>query len=195
MLTAPYVPSSSTSHQAAAAIQPHLDTIEGKVYAALLASPDGATDAELVARLGLASNTVGPRRRELVLKGRVVDSGLRRAGPGGGMARVWLALDSDEPVEPGPTPQPLRLVRRRAAMPHEMPVLGLLIAAGHYGATDDEMQESLGLGGAGQLTQRRARCALVQAGLAMPDPWAAPRRTRSGALAQVWVASAVVLGE
>jgi len=52
----------------------------------------GATDDEIEEALGLRHQTASARRRELVLNGRVEDSGLRRNTRSGRSATVWIAL-------------------------------------------------------------------------------------------------------
>lgn len=64
----------------------------------------GATDDELEVLSGLSHHTVSPRRRELVLKGLVRDSGHRRPTRRGREAIVWeLGVDLS-PNEDGGSP-------------------------------------------------------------------------------------------
>ncbi len=49
-----------------------------RVYEAIRQAPAGLTDQEIAATLGLAENSVRPRRLELVERGLVVDSGTTR---------------------------------------------------------------------------------------------------------------------
>lgn len=56
--------------------------------------PEGATDAEGAAALGMASDTYRPRRVELRDRGLVRDSGQFRTTPSGSRAAVWLAEPS-----------------------------------------------------------------------------------------------------
>lgn len=89
--TAPYVPGSETSQAAAEAIRPHLGAMAAKVYGYLRkAYKHGATDDEVEAALVMRHQTASARRRELVLKGLVVDSGTRRATSSGRTATVWV---------------------------------------------------------------------------------------------------------
>lgn len=50
----------------------------------------GATDDEIEQQLNLRHQTVSPRRRELVLLGKVVDSGRTRPTRSGRRATVWV---------------------------------------------------------------------------------------------------------
>lgn len=95
----PYVPyqgrapaqsHSATSLQAAAAIQPRTGPLQAKVLDYLRDHPDGATDEVIGAALAMDGNTLRPRRRELELSGRVVDSGRRGVTRSGRQAVVWV---------------------------------------------------------------------------------------------------------
>lgn len=82
---------SETSQEAARRQQPtklHKDRL--LVYQALLGSPDGLTDEELVERTGLLANTARPRRIDLVADGAVVDSGRVRLTRSGRKAVIWV---------------------------------------------------------------------------------------------------------
>ena len=92
--TAPYQPHSDTS-RAAAASQPRaqLARYQARVLEVIRQSlAYGATDEE-IARLfvTIGPNTVRPRRVELVARGLVRDSGIRRATASGRKATVWVA--------------------------------------------------------------------------------------------------------
>ena len=79
-----------TSRDAAKRIVPHLARLETLVYEAIRAAgPEGLCDHEIEAQTGLIHQTASARRRELVLKGMVVDSGNRRGTPTGRMAKAW----------------------------------------------------------------------------------------------------------
>ena len=52
--------------------------------------PYGATDDEIEQALNMRHQTVSARRRELVLLGKVVDSGRTRATRSGRQATVWV---------------------------------------------------------------------------------------------------------
>lgn len=81
-----------TSLAAAQRIAPYIPALEARVLEALRAAGEhGATDKELEAATGLAHETCSARRRWCVLRGLVVDSGLRRPTPSGRAAVVWRA--------------------------------------------------------------------------------------------------------
>ena len=78
---------------AASAIAKDLGRLQGLVLRAIvLAGSTGMTDRDGQRLLALESHTYTPRRRELVLMGKVVDSGERRL-PINGRCRcvVWVA--------------------------------------------------------------------------------------------------------
>lgn len=79
---------SVTSRQAAEAIKQAVPRLQAVVLADLAANGPG-TDEELLARTGLAPNTLRPRRVELVLKGLVRDSGRTRPTKSGRSAVLW----------------------------------------------------------------------------------------------------------
>jgi hypothetical protein len=85
----------STSVAAAFAALPNINAQHRQVYAYLhQQGPQGATDDELELALGLSHQGVSARRRELVLKGLVKDSGRQRKTSRNRMAKVWvLGLD------------------------------------------------------------------------------------------------------
>lgn len=90
METAPYIPTSETSRAAAQAIEPSLGRLQREVLAYLRYCRDaGCTDEELQLSLVLNPSTERPRRIELVEKGLVVDSGVRRKTRSGRLATVW----------------------------------------------------------------------------------------------------------
>lgn len=61
-----------------------------RVFGFIMASGrNGATDDEMEAELGMRHQTVSARRRELVLKGLVRDSGSKRDTRSGRSATVW----------------------------------------------------------------------------------------------------------
>lgn len=79
-----------TEQAAAERVRPRTGTQRRRVLAAFVrAYPEGRTDDELVAELGLTPNSVRPRRVELVRGGWLVDSGERRPTPTGSPAVVW----------------------------------------------------------------------------------------------------------
>jgi predicted ArsR family transcriptional regulator len=67
------------------------------VYKSIENSPDGMTDAQLEADLGIQGSSVRPRRKELQERGLIEDSGLRRTTPSGRQAVVWKTCEQGEP--------------------------------------------------------------------------------------------------
>lgn len=89
MRTAPYV-GRDTSREAAKRIQDRMGRLQELVLRTIInAGMRGKTDLELEHDLELIGSTVRPRRRELELKGLIVDSGLRRLTPAGRRSIVW----------------------------------------------------------------------------------------------------------
>ncbi|MBW2169840.1 MAG: hypothetical protein JRG69_11390 [Deltaproteobacteria bacterium] len=94
----------------------------GRLQAAVLryiqgCGDDGATDDELEVQLGLSHQSVSARRRELVLKGKVRDSGRRRLTRRNRKAAVWVEgfeIDIDEGGGRAATPTPSLQVMRKA---------------------------------------------------------------------------------
>lgn len=79
-----------TSLSAAKAIAPLCNSLQHLVLAFINdKGPVGATDDEIQNECGLNPNTARPRRRELQLKGHVIDSGQRRSTRTGRAAIVW----------------------------------------------------------------------------------------------------------
>ncbi len=88
----PYVTGSDTSRAAAESIEPDLGRLLHLVLTQIRAcGSNGATDDELEVTLGLPHQTVSARRRDLVLRDYVVDSGYRRTTRSGRGATVWVA--------------------------------------------------------------------------------------------------------
>lgn len=84
---------SETSVAAALAIEPAAGTLRAEVLACLRrCGPQGATDEEMQWDMRMGPNTQRPRRVELVDRGLVVDSGLRRRTAAGRRAVVWRAV-------------------------------------------------------------------------------------------------------
>src|SRR5580658_1247613 len=79
-MTAPFVKGSDTSREAAQSLpEPALARLEAVVFASIVSFGGfGCTDDELERLTELSHQTVSARRRGLVQKGRIVDSGLRR---------------------------------------------------------------------------------------------------------------------
>ena len=89
--SAPFVLASATSLAAATSLSARLSKLEEEVYACLAeAEPVGLTDEELEAATGLSHQNESARRRSLVLKGLVRDSGRQRSNATGRSATVWV---------------------------------------------------------------------------------------------------------
>ena len=86
---APYVMGSDTSIDAAKAQDSKAAPDRAKVLAFLTFM--AATDEEIQRSLKMDGNTERPRRRELELAGKIVDSGKRRKTSTGSPAVVWKA--------------------------------------------------------------------------------------------------------
>jgi hypothetical protein len=82
---------SRTSKAAAEKIRPGLGKLQKAVHDCLKDDfPLGLTDEEMQIRLDIGPNTQRPRRRELQLKGIIVDSGNTRSTRSGRQAVVWI---------------------------------------------------------------------------------------------------------
>lgn len=80
-----------TSEAAAEYIDEHCGRLQRMVLDYITAQgPAGATDEEIQRGLELRQNTARPRRRELELKGFVIDSGRRRMLASGRVGIVWV---------------------------------------------------------------------------------------------------------
>ncbi len=86
---APAQKHSITSMRAADSLDA-LNRLHRQVLAFLEARPEGATDEEMQAGLGMNPSTQRPRRIELARRGLVVESGTRKTASGR-MACVWKA--------------------------------------------------------------------------------------------------------
>ncbi len=86
-----YQTHSDTSRQAAKKIETSADTVRGRVLRFLVKNVDGATDEAMQYAMWLNPNTQRPRRIELVERGLVKDSGVRRNTKSGRKAIVWEA--------------------------------------------------------------------------------------------------------
>lgn len=92
--SAPYVPKSAPSREAAQAVAPKAKDLRAAVYDYLLhCGEDGATDLEIASGLNMFLDTSRARRVELTKAGRVIDSGRRRLTPSNRTATVWLAAE------------------------------------------------------------------------------------------------------
>jgi hypothetical protein len=78
-LFAPSVRGSVTSAQAADSLgTTTLNALQRKVLEFVRARPEGATDEEIAAGLGLNPSTARPRRIELARRGLIVEAGFRK---------------------------------------------------------------------------------------------------------------------
>jgi hypothetical protein len=91
--TAPFVPFSDTSREAARRIEPVTGTLRLLVFRSILDSPHGRTDDEIEVLLDMRHQTASARRRELVQQGKVKDSGLTRKTRSGTPATVWVVTE------------------------------------------------------------------------------------------------------
>lgn len=78
-----------TSLFAAASISMSKGIQRGQIMAALMECPNGLTDEQIQANLGISGNTSRPRRGELVKLGLVRDSGRRGKTSSGRNAIIW----------------------------------------------------------------------------------------------------------
>lgn len=86
-----------TSRAAARAALPNTGTKRRKVFDFIRLQGDhGATDAEIIAGLGMAHQSVGPRRLELLEAGLIAPADKQRATPTGVMAMVWVVPEDVE---------------------------------------------------------------------------------------------------
>ena len=91
MTILPYQPHSETSHQAAIEAESCAENARGMVYRMIReVGTYGCTDEELQDALEMNPSTERPRRVELVFRGLVCDSGLRRKTKAGRLATVWV---------------------------------------------------------------------------------------------------------
>jgi hypothetical protein len=87
----PFVQGSDTSQEAAESLTDDLGRLEGLVLNHIITRGEhGATDDELEVALGLSHQCASARRRTLVLKGLVKDSGRRRINRSGRRGAVWV---------------------------------------------------------------------------------------------------------
>jgi hypothetical protein len=88
---APSARGSATSAAAADSLGPAtLNALQRRVLELLQATPDGLTDEEMQARLGMNPSTQRPRRIELARRGLIVTGGTRKTASGRN-ADVWKA--------------------------------------------------------------------------------------------------------
>lgn len=90
----PSIASSDTSVAAAQSVKQFTPKTRNKVELAIrMNSSYGMTDDEIEDYLGMRHQSASARRRELVLMGRVVDSGRRRTTRSGRKAAVWVVVE------------------------------------------------------------------------------------------------------
>ena len=85
--------SKDTSLEAAKRIVPHLTALASQVWETIKGESFlGATCDEIEKKLDLSHQTVSARIRELCLKKKIIDSGVRRTTRSGRRAIVWKAV-------------------------------------------------------------------------------------------------------
>ena len=94
---------SETSRAAAARIKKRIGPLHARLLAHL-ARVGGATDEEMQRDIPMAANTQRPRRRELQLMGRVMNSGRRRLTASRSDAVVWILAPLEEREKRWPSP-------------------------------------------------------------------------------------------
>lgn len=100
----PYVSGSNTSLAAAASQAGKAEVDEARVLDFIRSRGKyGATDDEAEVALHLLHQTASARRRGLVLKDLVVDSGLVRLTRSNRFATVWIATTADKVEAPEPS--------------------------------------------------------------------------------------------
>ena len=91
------MPIQQTSRDAHDDIKPDARTLRERVHAYIIRQ-GGATDEEMQHALGMGANTQRPRRRELVQRGLVRDSGKTRKTQAGREAIVWVSRNDDQQI-------------------------------------------------------------------------------------------------
>ncbi len=91
-LGAPFESRSITSREAARSVLPLVAGQEAKVLDAIRSGGNGATDEEIERITGLKHQSASARRRGLVIKGFVRDSGITRTTSSGRRATVWMVV-------------------------------------------------------------------------------------------------------
>lgn len=86
----PHQKHSRTSRAAAASIKKRIGPLHRRILDYLNATPDGATDEQMMAALDLGGNTLRPRRRELQLMGYIRDSGRTALTQSRRSAVIWI---------------------------------------------------------------------------------------------------------
>lgn len=102
----PYQRPSVTSREAAQSIAKHSGHDRARVLAYLKDHPGGATDEAMGEALGLAGNTLRPRRRELQQLKLIKDSGRYALTRSGRKATVWILKPQPDLAAPSSVPPP-----------------------------------------------------------------------------------------
>jgi hypothetical protein len=102
--SAPYVPGSHTSKDAARRIAPRLKSIRFTVYEFIRKHP-GVTDAQIRRALRLNTNTARPRRIELERRGLIKWTGKTKRSPLGASAQTWMVTGLPYPEHWAEGPQ------------------------------------------------------------------------------------------
>ena len=90
LLSAPHQRHSTTSREAAQSVKQTSGRDRQRILAYLMEHPEGATDEALGDALGIAGNTLRPRRRELQETKLIKDSGRYALTKSGRRATVWV---------------------------------------------------------------------------------------------------------
>lgn len=90
----PFVDGSDTSESAADAIESAASALRSKIHHLIKKYPNGLTCHEVEVEMNLRHQTASARIRELVLKGKLRDSGHRRLTDTRRGAVVWIPADS-----------------------------------------------------------------------------------------------------
>lgn len=112
----PYVRGSDTSETAAESVEAVSGRLEAAVYELIVrAGQRGMTDDEIETATGLTHQCASARRRTLVLKGLICDSGQRRLTRRSRPAVVWIVGSEDfvieHPIDKPPSRPPLEQLR------------------------------------------------------------------------------------
>lgn len=94
---APSVRHSETSRAAAESIRKRIGPLHMEIIGFLTCNPRGATDEEMQTQIPMPANTQRPRRRELEIIGRVMDSARRRLTRSKRLAVVWVLREHFTP--------------------------------------------------------------------------------------------------
>lgn len=93
----PFVKDSDTSKSAADSMMKIAPAQKAQVYDLIyITGEDGMTDDELEFALGAKHQTISARRRDLVIEGRVKDSGNRRKTRSDRWATVWVTVPESQ---------------------------------------------------------------------------------------------------